>query len=87
VPAGLKNLLLNFDADIQFLKGKNASGVFKALDEVLLKGLKFPELSWSSFTMRCSENIKNTNLQQFGVRRAMLYIIHINICHAGNSFL
>jgi len=57
---------LTFDADSQLLEGGFFSRVFKkALDQVLLKGFKLPELSLSRFTFRCSENIKNKDDKEF----------------------
>jgi len=59
-------LQFTFDANTQLLEGKNASGLLKrALDQILLKGFKLPELSLSRFTFRCSENMKKKDAKEF----------------------
>jgi len=72
VPAGLKNLEFTFDADTQMLHGKNASGVFKALNQVLLKGFRVSELVLLWFKLSCGENIQNMDLKEFGVKMTIL---------------
>jgi len=80
VLAGLKTLELTFDPHTQILKGKNASVVLrKALDQVLLKGFKLPELSLYSFELLCGENMKNEDLEGIGVTGIIIIIIIIII--------
>jgi len=85
LPAGLEKLEFTIDADTQMLKGKNASGVLvKALEEILLKGFKLSELSLSRFKLRCSENIRNEDLEEFGV---IIIIIYNNFAYLSCSQL
>jgi len=78
----LKKLELVFDADPGMLRGKNTSGVLRALDQVLLKGFQITELSLSHFKLICGKNIENINISEgFGVTRPICLLILSYICN------
>jgi len=64
---------LKFDADAQLLEGKNASGVFKVLDEVLLTGFKLSELSLNWLGLHGGKNIEKVRGTEGFVVRPMIH--------------
>jgi len=74
----LTTFSLTFDADSQLLQGKNASGLFKVLDEVLLKGFKLPERQLYNLELHGGKNIeKVSGTEGFVVRP----VCNNNVCY------
>jgi len=70
LPLGLEALLLTFETDTQLLKGKNASGVFKVLQAVLLDGFQLPGLRLYNLELHGGKNMKEVSgMEGFVVRR------------------